>query len=363
LFTRKSFVTFMIGTISMLMSGTISTTHAYITPRISSFPYFNASATIINRDLAMAVGRGSSKAEYSREIDNVDSNTPPEFAFVDTVNQGVSSFGEHLELIGETEITDTISGNYYLTDSFAAGKRNIALGAGLLTAEYIILPAIAYKSWWEEGFIWDNPLNYIGEKEPFFADNAWHMAGCNMLTEFHYRVMHGCLRSRHSVLFATSLTLFTFTAVECLDALERTHKWEFSLGDAFANVLGVGFWTLKHYYPEIPVSLRVGIRKWGDVANLLEEAASAITDFDKFKGGDFDHYSILKVEGILRFKPGIYCGVAISRKDAPSDENLWGITVGWDLIKGLDKKGSRKSLLHTISEYVSIPISFTYWLD
>jgi hypothetical protein len=252
---------------------------------------------------------------------------------------------------------------YQTPEQTKGDSRNIPLGAGLLTAEYIILPAIAYKSWWKEGFIWDNPLDYVGEKEPFLADNTWHLAGCNMLTEFHYRIMNGCFRSRHSVILSTSLTLLTFTAVECLDALEKTGKWEFSMGDMFANVLGVGFWTFKHYNPDAPVSIRVGIRKWGDVADLLEEAATAITDFSKFQAGDFDHYAILKVEGIYRFKPGIYCGFALSRKDAPSDDNLWGITVGWDLVKGLNRNENRKSILHTISEYVSIPVSFTYWLD
>lgn len=282
---------------------------------------------------------------------------------IDTTNHDIKSFAEYLKLPGNSNSSNTPVVHYYPPDSYSQDNRHVALGVGLLTAEYIILPTIAYNSWWKEGFVWDNPFKYIDEKEPFLADNAWHMAGCNMLTEFHYRIMHDCFRSRQAVLFSTSLTLLTFTTVEFLDALEKTHKWEFSLGDAFANVLGVGFWTFKHYYPDVPFSLRVGIRKWGDVASLLEEAATAITNFDKFKIGDFDHYSILKVEGIYRFKPGIYCGVAISRKDAPSDENLWGITVGWDLVKGLDRRGSRRSFLHTISEYVSIPVSLTYWWD
>lgn len=281
----------------------------------------------------------------------------------DTTSYMIDSFEKHFDMFGNYDLQNSPGSNYYLFDPRSNEKRNIALGAGLLSAEYIILPTIAYYTWWSEGFKWDNPLNYIGEKEPFLADNAWHMAGCNMLTEFHYRVIHTCFRSRHSVLWATSLTLFTFTAVECLDALEKTGKWEFSMGDAFANVLGVGFWTFKHYYPKTPVSLRVGIRKWGEVADLLEEAATAITDFSQFQAGDFDHYSILKVEGIYRFAPGFYCGVALSRKDLPSRENLWGVTAGWDLVKAFKGEGNRNSLLQTISEYVSIPVSLTYWLD
>ena len=284
-------------------------------------------------------------------------------AMYDTTSYMIDSFEKHFDMFGNYEPRNNGFGDYYQLDSPDYANRNIALGAGLLAAEYIILPTIAYYTWWEEGFKWDNPLDYIGEKEPFLADNAWHMAGCNMLTEFHYRVIHNCFRSRHSVLWATSLTLFTFTAVECLDALEKTGKWEFSMGDAFANVLGVGFWTFKHYYPETPVSLRVGIRKYGEVVDLLEEAATAITDFSQFQAGDFDHYSILKVEGIYRFDPGFYCGVAISRKDLPSSENLWGITTGWDLVRAFRGNGNRNSLLQTLSEYVSIPISLTYWLD
>ena len=357
------FVTLVIGLINMLMLGTAYAAHAHSMPCKFNPSYFNASEPRTNHDLGLTANFGFLGVEYSRNTYNTKNNGQAELASRDTVNRRVDSFGEYFESFHDPLSIDTVSGDHYLGDSFTPVKRNVALGTGLLTAEYVILPTIAYYTWWNEGFTWGNPLDYVDEKEPFLADNAWHMAGCNMLTEFHYRVMHGCFRSRHSVLFSTSLTLLTFTAVECLDALEKTHKWEFSLGDVFANVLGVGFWTFKHYYPNVPVSMRVGIRKWRDAIDLLEEAATAITDFEKFQGGDFDHYSILKVEGIYRFKPGLYCGVAISRKDAPSDENLWGITVGWDLIKALDRKGTRKSLLHTISEYVSIPISFTYWLD
>ena len=292
-----------------------------------------------------------------------DTSTSARLRTADTFNYGVNSFNEYLNVISNPVPQGNPTETCFLPDTFSVETRKILLGAGLLTAEYIILPTIAYNTWWQEGFKWDNPLNYIDEKEPFLADNAWHLAGCNMLTEFHYRVIDNCFRSRYSALLATSLTLFTFTAVECLDALEKTGKWEFSMGDVFANVLGVGFWTFKHYYPDTPVSIRVGIRKYGEVIDLLEEAATAVMNFSKFQAGDFDHYSILKVEGIYRFNPGLYCGVALSRKDSPSDENLWGVTVGWDIVKALQKNGNRNSLLQTISEYVSIPISFTYWID
>lgn len=363
LFIHILYVTSVGGILVTLSSGNIPCDNSRNLWHATNAPYDIAVQNSAQRASIITTKPSIAQFNLFKYSEKTDSSAPTGFRTVDTFNYNVSSFDEHFRVIDNPLAPDDPNETYALPDTFSVENRNIPLGVGLLTAEYVILPAIAYKTWWKEGFIWDNPLNYIGEKEPFLADNAWHLAGCNMLTEFHYRIMHDCFHSRHSVLLATSLTLFSFTAVECLDALEKTGKWEFSMGDAFANVLGVGFWTFKHYYPDTPVSIRVGIRKWGDVFDLLEEAAAAITDFSKFQAGGFDHYSILKVEGIYNFKPGLYCGVALSRKDLPSDENLWGITVGWDLVKGLNKTGSRKSLLHTISEYVSIPISFTYWWD
>lgn len=242
-------------------------------------------------------------------------------------------------------------------------KRNVALGIGLLTAEYTIGPVLAYTTWWKSGFVWDNPLKYIGEREPYLEDNAWHVAGCMMITELHYRILQGCFDSRYAVVLSTSLTLFDFTIVECLDALEKTGKWEFSLGDALSNVFGIGFWTFKHYCPTAPVDIRVGIRKWGDVISLCKEMYTAGTDFEQFQAKNWDHYSILKVEGIYRFDRGFYFGVALSKKESPSTDNLWGITAGWDIVKGLESMGYQNSLLGTLSEYISVPISFTFWLD
>ncbi len=244
-------------------------------------------------------------------------------------------------------------------------KRNVALGIGLLAAEYTIGPAIAYFSWWKEGFILDNPLKYIDEKEPYLADNAWHIIGCDIITDLHYHILQECFASKNSVLLSTSLALFDFTIVECLDALEKTGRWEFSPGDAAANVIGVGFWTLKHYYPSTPVDIRVGVRKWNEIADLFHQVYVAVVDFERFQSKKKDHYSIFKIEGIYRVHKEIYCGVALSKKDAPSEENLWGVTAGWDIVKGLKGSGtgSRNNLFGHLSEYLSIPISFTFWLD
>lgn len=282
---------------------------------------------------------------------------------LDTTDNNGDSCDVYFTIFKNPMFVDTTNSDYHRLDVLPEKKRHVALGVGLLAAEYTIGPAIAYNTWWEEGFVWDNPLKYIGEREPFFADNAWHIAGCVMLTDLHYYIMRNCFGSRHAGLLAPSLTLFTFTIVECLDALEKTGKWEFSLGDAWANVIGVGFWTFKYHYPNAPVDIRVGIRKWGDIIDLSQEALAAITDFEKFQTGKWDHYSILKVEGIFRFHQEFYCGVAVSKKDSPSLDNLWGVTVGWDIVRGLQKMGFRNSLLETISKYVSVPISVTYWLD
>lgn len=294
-------------------------------------------------------GGSISGASLPSELDTVDNNSDP--------------CDVYFNIFKNPMFVDTTHGDYHLLEAPPKEKRHIALGVGLLAAKYTIGPAIAYATWWSEGLVWDNPLKYIGEREPFLADNAWHVVGCMTFTELHYRIMKNCFGSRHAVVLSTSLTIFDFTIIECLDALEKTGKWEFSLGDAFANIFGVGFWTFKHYYPNAPVDIRFGIRKWGDALDLLQQGFTIITDFDKFQSRSWDHYSILKVEGIYRFNRGFYCGVALSKKDYPSEDNLWGVTVGWDIIKGLKKTGHRNSLLETISEYVSVPISFTYWLD
>lgn len=250
-------------------------------------------------------------------------------------------------------------------DVLPKNKRKVALGIGLLAAKYTIGPALAYASWWKSGFTWDNPFNYIGEHEPYLADNAWHVAGCIIITELHYRILQECFGSKHPVVLSTSLTLFDFTIVECLDALEKTGRWEFSLGDEWANVLGVGFWMFKHYYPTAPVDIRIGIRRWSAVMSLCQDAYTAVTDFDRFQAKNRDHYSILKVEGIYRLGYGFYFGGALSKRESPSSDNLWGITVGWDIIKGLKKTRmkNRNSFLELVSEYISLPLSFTFWLD
>lgn len=250
------------------------------------------------------------------------------------------------------------------TDKPPQGKKhNVTMGVILLTAEYTIGPAIAYANWWAPGFTWDNPFNHIGELEPYLEDNAWHLAGCTMITELHYRILHECFGSKYATTLATSLTFFDFTAVECLDALEKTGRWKFSIGDEVANVLGIGFWLLKHRYPTLPVDVRIGVRKWGAVRDLCREAYTAVANFERFKSENRDHYSILKVEGLYRLGHGFYLGIALSKKDSPSSDNLWGITAGWDIIKGLKGTGHRNSLFETMSEYVSMPISFTLWFD
>ncbi len=299
--------------------------------------------------------------DFPENAENISSTSFP--VELDTVDKNSDSCDKYSNIFKNPIFVDTTHGDYHRLDASPGKKRYVAVGIGLLAAEYTIGPAIAYATWWNEGFVWDNPLKYIGEREPFLADNAWHVAGCMLFTELHYRIIQKCFGSRHAVVLSTSLTLFDFTIVECLDALEKTGKWEFSLGDMFANVFGVGFWTFKHYYPNAPVDIRVGIRKWDDAFDLFQQAFTAVTDFDKFQSRNWDHYSILKVEGIYRFNRGFYFGVALSKKDYPSEDNLWGITVGWDIIKGLKKTGHRDSFLATISEYISLPISFTYWLD
>lgn len=113
------------------------------------------------------------------------------------------------------------------------------------------------------------------------------------------------------------------------------------------------------------MDIRVGVRKWNEILNLCGQVFIAATDFDRFQAKKRDHYAILKVEAIYRFDRDFYAGLALSKKDAPSQENLWGITVGWDMVKGLRRtaSGNQKSFLDRASECITVPISCTLWVN
>jgi hypothetical protein len=242
----------------------------------------------------------------------------------------------------------------------------VTAGVTLLAFEYIAGPIIARRAWWEAGFDWGNPFANIGENEPYLEDNAWHLAACDMLTEFHYRVLRRGLGLDDPVAVSCGLTFVTYTAIECFDALERSGRWRFSIGDEVANCLGIGFWLLKHYFPATPLDVRVGVRRWGDVFELAASAPYVFRDYREYvrRKGQLDLYSVLKVEAICRIHRGLYMGVALSKRD-DSRHDLWGVTVGYDIWRELAeaKRAWWNAPFRLLSRYAALSMAFTVWLD
>jgi hypothetical protein len=239
------------------------------------------------------------------------------------------------------------------------------VGIGLLGIEYIGGPLLAHYVWWQDGFHWDNPFNYVGENEPYLEDDAWHFWAANTFTEYHYQVLTRCFHFRHSVPLACALTFISWTGVECLDALDAKDRWLFSWNDELANCLGITFWLFKHYYPDVPLEVRIGMRKWGKLLDYPRRAYTALHDYETYNKEHRANYSFLKVEAIYKVYDELYTGIALSKRDDTSHRNLWGITVGYDFINKLNekKKGWWNEPLYYISKYTAITLGFTCWVQ
>lgn len=241
----------------------------------------------------------------------------------------------------------------------------LAKGIGVLSLEYVAAPILARQIWWHEGFDWGNPLDNIGEGETYLEDDAWHFACCEMVTELHYQVLTRYFHARRPVPLAAGMTFVTYTAVECLDALDSSGKWSFSVSDEIANCLGIGFWILKHHFPELPVYVRVGVRKWGDAANIAKAGFVALGDYDEYRRMHSDNYAILKTEAICKIYDELYAGVALSKEDDPGKRNIWGITAGYDFLALVNRQysGWWDGPVDFVSRFGSLSFAFTWWLD
>jgi hypothetical protein len=241
----------------------------------------------------------------------------------------------------------------------------MVVGIGLLSAEFIGGPIIAKSVWWQYGFHWDNPFKYVGENEPYLEDDAWHFWSTNTFTEYHYQVLSRCFHYRYAVPLASALTFITWTGVECLDALDIRDRWLFSWSDERANCLGIAFWLFKHYYPNIPIEVRIGMRKWEKIIDYPKRAFTALKDYDAYAREHRSNYANLKVEAIYKVYDELYAGIALSKYDVLSNRNLWGITMGYDFIKKLNEKktGWWNEPLYYVSKYSAITLGFTYWMQ
>jgi hypothetical protein len=246
-------------------------------------------------------------------------------------------------------------------------QRNLRLikGSSILALEYIGGTAIAFHVWWPHGFRLINPFSNIGEREPFLVDDGWHLWGNAAMQELHYTLMKKYFHVQNPFpsMILTSVTWF---GVEVLDAMEKENGWRLSLTDEYANLAGVSFWYLKHRFPDLPVYIRGGFRKWSTAWDYIADAPLFFTDRDRY-GARYtqDKYAKFKIELIYKFHKEFYAGMALSRLDKDSDDNVWGLTVGWDVISKFNRsrKGWWNFPLGLISEFGALSLSFTLWTD
>ena len=240
----------------------------------------------------------------------------------------------------------------------------LIVGIGLLGAEFIGGPLLAKSVWWQDGFLRDNPFKHVGENEPYLEDDAWHFWATNTFTEYHYQILSRCFHYRHALPLACALTFITWSGVECLDALDLRGRWLFSWNDERANCLGIAFWLFKHYYPNVPLEVRIGMRKWDKFIDYPKRAFTALKDYDTYTKEHRANYGNLKVEAIYKVYDELYTGIALSKHDGVDNRNLWGVTMGYDFIKKLNEKktGWWNGPLYYISKYSAITLGFTYWM-
>lgn len=238
------------------------------------------------------------------------------------------------------------------------------LGVALLAGEYVGGPIVAFYYWWRNT-LQISPFTNIREGEHYFQDKAWHIWAGEILSDLHYSVLKNCF-GIDSPWPSIGLSLLTLTAAEVVDASDS--KGGLSVWDLSANLAGIGFWWLKHRHPQVPLDVRVGIRRWDQLGTLLTRLYEAPSDFEGYQRTRVDTYSILKAELIVRPYGCFYLGGACSLRDVDGwgvPENLWGVTVGFDLLRFWAARYPDffNPLLKDLTRYTSCSVAYTHWLD
>ncbi|RKZ32816.1 hypothetical protein DRQ33_05215 [bacterium] len=250
------------------------------------------------------------------------------------------------------------------------------VGWTILATEYIAGPIFASQYWWKHGFA-KNPFKNINEQENYVEDKIWHFWNGENITDLHYWTLKKYF-GRDDPWLAMGMTFATLTGVELFDASDKEGKWGLSLWDGLSNVGGILFWYAKYKSPrEIPIDVRIGIRRWDRAYLLLERATRFRQDFHSDEPNPaeccpsyhYDNYSIFKTEVIIRPYSYFYFGGAASlpvdENDCGVPGNLFGITVGFDFIRYFAKKYPTRfsPFLNTFGKYCSASIAYTYWFE
>ena len=242
------------------------------------------------------------------------------------------------------------------------------VGWTLLGCEYVICPIIASQHWWRHAF-GTNPFTNIREQEHYAVDKMWHFWWGVSITDYNYWLLKRFL-GKDSPWLAMGLTLISLSAVEFLDASDAEAKWGLSLADQGANMGGIVLWYAKYRYPDLPIDVRVGFRRWDRVGLYLKRAYNTGSLVEEPPDGcsvHMDNYSIMKVEVIVRPYNYFYVGIAFSLRTNEDGwgmhENLFGITAGFDALRWYANKypGKLTPTADAFGRHFSESAAYTHW--
>lgn len=236
------------------------------------------------------------------------------------------------------------------------GESKTFIGVSLLGIEAIAPLLGAYLSDPPPTINHVNPLKRIGDDEPFLEDNAWHMVGAASLVEINNQIFTKYFNMNDPKFLSAALSLSFWTSVEVMDA-ETGDK--FNLQTEAADAMGVAFALLRMYVHPFPFEVRIGVKEWNSVGNLIENG-SMRCKYDTF----YDtYYSIMKTELIYKYS-NFFCGVALSKQhNELGDNDVWGLTIGYDYISYLNNvtKGWWNSPVNFLDRHFTISAGFTLW--
>jgi hypothetical protein len=233
---------------------------------------------------------------------------------------------------------------------------SVMVGMGILGAQFITLPLM--EQWMCGGgkMSFVNPLEHIGEPEPYLEDKVWHFIGAHTTTAFHYKILHTYFGMNDPIIPASLVSLAFWTGMECFDVGLGT---KFSIQDEIANVLGIGFGMLKHTYPSLPIQVRVGVKEWYGLMQNIYESFEANTTDNLYR----NYYALMKTEVIYTFNNCWYAGLAISVEPGVQKKDMFGATVGFDILSYVSRKFGEEMqpTFEILQQRCALSITATYW--
>jgi hypothetical protein len=230
---------------------------------------------------------------------------------------------------------------------------SVVVGAGLLGIECSAL-LINFLPGQNHLKFQTHPSNYFKEYEPYLEDKIWHIVGAASMVEMNYQILHYYFNYRYSKPLAGVLSMLFWTGIECSDALNGSG---FSLRDELGDCAGVAFSLLRLYFPSIPLKVRIGVKEWGSIENIVTKG-NMHSKYDNFYN---NYYSIMKTEFVYTTH-SIYFGAALS-KQRHGMSNIYGLTFGYDYVGKFNgmHRGWWNRPVNFFNRYFTATAGITIW--